>query len=148
MGGTQKPQDLVIGALGTDYLGRVRILLEGATAVLKGNIVRVTSLTFGARGEPRTGAITRSDHATQKGMLFIAAHDAQVGRQVTCVSWLPFQMVTTGAAIHDPVYLGANGLPTLVDPTGGLVIGTVVFVGTIAAGGCIALQVASAPLGN
>lgn len=139
MSGTTKPQDLVIGTLGADYLNSVRILLGGSTAVTKGDTVRVTLLTFAARGEPRTGTIERAAHGSNAGVLFLASHDADVDRMVTCVRWLPMQMDTTGATKHDPVYLAVNGRPSLTDPGGGVVLGSVVGVGTIAAGGSVLL---------
>lgn len=138
MNGTVKPEDLVPGPFGVDHLNRIRPLLGGATAVAKGDTVRVTDLSFGPRGEPRSGTVERADHSNSGGMVLIAAHAAPVGRPVTCVSWLPMQMDTTGSAVNDPLYLAANGRPTLTDPgSGSLSIGYVVSVG---AEGSILLQ--------
>jgi hypothetical protein len=82
-----RPDDLVIGALGQNFLGKVKALVAGANAVSKGDSVVVTSLSFGPRGTPRAGQVTRAT-AAPDGLVMIASNDAAVGRQVRFSSTL------------------------------------------------------------
>jgi len=132
-----RPDDLVIGALGQNFLGKVKALVAGANAVSKGDSVVVTSLSFGPRGTPRAGQVTRAT-AAPDGLVMIASNDAAVGRQVVLVDWLPLQFDTSAAAAGDPVYIAADGSPTLA--LGTVIVGAVVDVGTIANGGSIILK--------
>ncbi len=133
-----RPDDLVIGALGQNFLGKVKALVAGANAVSKGDSVVVTSLSFGPRGTARAGQVTRSG-AAPAGMVMMASNDAAVGRQVVLVDWLPLQFDTTGASAGDPIYIDANGAPTLV--AGTVIVGAVVDANaTIANGGSIILK--------
>lgn len=127
MSKTLNPQDIVIGALGQNHLGKVKALVTGANPVKKGDTVVVTDLSFGPRGTPTAGKVTRAT-ATSEGVLALASNDAAVGRQVVLVDWLPFQMDTSAGATEDPVFIGASGEPTLTPGT--KVIGKVVTVGT------------------
>jgi hypothetical protein len=72
-------------------------------------------------------------------MVMMASNDAAVGRQVVLVDWLPLQFDTTGASAGDPIYIDANGAPTLV--AGTVIVGAVVDANaTIANGGSIILK--------
>jgi hypothetical protein len=82
-----RPDDLVIGALGQNFLGKVKALVAGANAVSKGDSVVVTSLSFGPRGTPRAGQVTRAT-AAPDGLVMIASNDAAVGRQVSTLRQL------------------------------------------------------------
>lgn len=133
-----RPDDLVIGALGQNFLGKIKALVTGANAVSKGDAVLVTGLSFGPRGIARAGQVTRSG-AAPAGLVMIASNDAAVGRQVVLVDWLPFQFDTTGAAAGDPIYLDPAGAPTLA--AGTQVVGAVVGANaTVADGGSIILK--------
>ena len=141
MSASLRAQDLVTGALGQNFLGKVKALVGGASALVQGDAVVVTANTFDAdRAIPRGGTVQRAD-ATPTGVVFIASNAVAVGGSVVLVAWLPFQFNTTGATIGDPVYVSATGGPTLTDPgAGSLVYGSVVTVGTVAAGGSVFLS--------
>jgi len=136
---TLRPEDLIIGSLGQDFLGRAKGLVTGANAITKGDAIVVDSLSFDSspQATPRAGTFVRSDN-TPTGLVMLASNSVAVGRQVTAVDWLPLQFDTSLAAKGDPVYIDTDGSPTLVVKT--VVIGSVVTVGTVAAGGAIILK--------
>lgn len=140
MSASTRPEDIVIGALGQNHLGKVKAKVGGANAILKGDIVIVTDLFFSPRGEPRAGEVARGVVGVT-GRMFLAANAAAVGRQVVLVNWLPFQMDTSAASIDDAVYMDPlTGAPTLTTSTNAITIGRVVKVGTVANGGAVFLQ--------
>ena len=120
-------------------LNQTKGLVEGANALLKGDTVVVTALSFDdARGQARAGKVTRATNAS-RGYLLIASADVPVKRTAVLVKAMPFQMDTTGASAGDPVYVGADGAPSLVDAGTAPTCGSVVTVGTVAAGGAVML---------
>lgn len=135
-----RPEDIKIGSFGQNFLDKVKALVEGGNAILKGDSVVIAGLNFdrSAQQTPRSATVTRSN-ATPSGMVWVASNAAAVGRQVVLVKWLPLAFTTTGAAQGDLVYIDDDGSPTLAVKT--VIIGKVVDANlTAALGGSIILE--------
>lgn len=125
---------------GKNNLGSIKLTLEGANDVSKGEIVVLSDGVFGGRDSAvaRKFKGSRVTSDGEAGILMVALGDASVGDDLICAEWDLQQLDTSSSSIGAPVYMTAAGVPTLT--AGGRVIGSVLTAATVANGGCIAVN--------
>lgn len=139
MPGIVLPQDIKPDSA-VPYVGRVVATLEGSNDIAAGEIVYLSSTTFGGRSdaEPRRLKVKRAS-ATSVGRRLVAMNSGDVGDTIHCSPWAIVQMDTSAGAEGDPVYTDASGVPTLTPAANGAVGFVLGTAATVANGGAAVL---------